>query len=198
MRRLALGLVALAAMPGGCGQSPGPAPTAGSATIAGMATHAAPPAAAAAPGHAGGGASGSAAAASPRADAPAPGSPVPAPPGAGPVPANVLTQVPEIPRPPVASYDVRGRRDPFDVLETREGAPGTTVSAAKLAGIIQGAEGPLALIETPDGLGYILRPGDTLAEGRVVEILPDRVVFSMPAKRGVQSNRVVLRLPGDS
>jgi Tfp pilus assembly protein PilP len=109
-----------------------------------------------------------------------------------------LTQAPELPRPPAPSYETKGRRDPFEVLETREGAGGTSVSSAKLAGIVRSAEGPLALIETPDGLGYILRPGDTLGDGRLVDVRPDSVVFSVPTKRGDSTNRVVLKLPGDS
>jgi hypothetical protein len=115
-----------------------------------------------------------------------------------PAPAGVLTEAPELPRPAIPSYEVRGRRDPFEVLETREGAGGTTVNSAKLAGIVHSASGPLALIETSEGLGYILRPGDTLGDGRLVEIFADSVVFNVATKRGVMSNRVVLKLPGDS
>jgi Tfp pilus assembly protein PilP len=114
-----------------------------------------------------------------------------------PAPAGALTQAPEIPRPPAPSYETKGRRDPFEILETREGAGGTSVSAAKLAGIVRSDEGPLALIETPDGLGYILRPGDTLGDGRLVEVLHNSVVFSVPTKHGGMTNRVVLKLPGD-
>lgn len=115
-----------------------------------------------------------------------------------PAPAGALTQAPELPRPPAPSYETKGRRDPFEVLETREGAGGTNVSSAKLAGIVRSAEGPLALIETPDGLGYILRPGDTLGDGRLVEVRPDSVVFSVATRHGGTTNRVVLKLPGDS
>lgn len=98
---------------------------------------------------------------------------------------------------PVAQkYDTRGRRDPFESLEARAGS-GPTVAAAKLTGIVRGARGPLALVETADGLGYILKPGDTLGDGRLVEIGRDSVTFSVVPKPGSTTNRVVLRLPGD-
>lgn len=131
------------------------------------------------------------------APAPAPPPPPAAAAPAQPMPAGVLTERPEIPRPPAPSYDTRGRRDPFEVLETREGASGTTVNAARLAGVVRGHTGPMALIETPDGLGYILRPGDTLGDGRLIEVLGDSVVFTVPLRNGGTS-RVVLKLPGDS
>jgi hypothetical protein len=114
-----------------------------------------------------------------------------------PAPAGVLTQAPELPRPPAPTYETKGRRDPFEVLETREGAPGTSVSAARLAGVVRSHSGPMALIETPDGLGYILRPGDILGEGRLLEVQVDSVIFTVPMKSGGTS-RVVLKLPGDS
>jgi hypothetical protein len=55
----------------------------------------------------------------------------------------------------------------------------------------------MALVETADGLGYILKPGDTLGDGRLVQVGQDSVVFSVAARRGSTTNRVVLRLPGD-
>ncbi|MBI3634773.1 MAG: hypothetical protein HY216_00975 [Candidatus Rokubacteria bacterium] len=93
-------------------------------------------------------------------------------------------------------YDAKGRRDPFVVIGTREGAV-SPVTAARLTGIVKGGGAPLALVETPDGLGYILKTGDTLGDGRLVEIGPNLVVFTVAAKPGVPSNRVVLRLAID-
>ena len=52
----------------------------------------------------------------------------------------------------------------------------------------------LALVEAPDGIGYILKPGDTLGDGRLLEIGSDSVVFVVAPKTGAPSNRVVLRL----
>ena len=43
-------------------------------------------------------------------------------------------------------------------------------------------------------LGNILKPGDTLGDGRLLEIGSDSVVFLVAPKTGAPSNRVVLRL----
>ncbi len=105
--------------------------------------------------------------------------------------------IPPLPEPRHPDYDPRGRRDPFESLEVREGASGPTVASARLTGIVRSGQGPLALVETADGLGYILKPGDTLGEGRLVEIGADSVVFRVPARPGSTTDRVVLKLPGD-
>jgi hypothetical protein len=94
-------------------------------------------------------------------------------------------------------YEAKGRRDPFEPLDIKVGSERSTVSAAKLTGIVQGSSGPTALVETSDGIGYILKPGDTLADGRVTEIGNNLVVFSLAPKPGGQSNRVVLKLATD-
>ena len=49
---------------------------------------------------------------------------------------------------------------------------GLNVSAVKLAGVV-GAGSLLALVEAPDGIGYILKPGDALGDGRVTGITPN-------------------------
>jgi hypothetical protein len=49
-------------------------------------------------------------------------------------------------------------------------------------------------VEAQDGVGYILRPGDTLGDGRLLEIGADTAVFAVSATPGSQSNRVVLKL----
>jgi Tfp pilus assembly protein PilP len=132
-------------------------------------------------------------------------------PAAAPVPQPPSTTVAALPPAPVApapapappaereipTYETRGRRDPFETLEVREGASGPLVAAAKLTGIVRGEQGPLALVETGDGLGYILKLGDTLGDGRLIEVSRDSVVFSVKTKPGATTNRVVLRLPGD-
>jgi hypothetical protein len=117
-----------------------------------------------------------------------------------PAPGAPTAEAQKLEVPPGASsgYEPKGRRDPFEVPSAREGVG--TVSSAKLTGIIRRANGTaLALVETPDGLGYILTPGDTLGEGRLLEIGPNSVVFSVPASSaaGPTSNRVVLKLAGD-
>lgn len=103
------------------------------------------------------------------------------------------------PSPPaLPSYEARGRRDPFDSLEVREGAEGTLVTSAKLTGVIRrGGVPAMALVETSDGIGYILKVGDTLGNGRLLEIGPDAAVFSVAPRSGSTPNRLVLRLASD-
>jgi Tfp pilus assembly protein PilP len=110
--------------------------------------------------------------------------------------ATAVSQAPETTAPASPKYGSRARRDPFEMVEVRQGS-GPSVASAKLTGIVRGARGPLALVETADGLGYILKPGDTLGDGRLLEIGPNRVVFSITASPGLPTNRVVLNLAGD-
>lgn len=127
------------------------------------------------------------------------GSPAPAPAPKAAVPARPAAPPPAQPAPPPPApppkYEARGRRDPFETLETGEASGGgLTVANTKLTGIVRGTRSDLALVETPDGIGYILKPGDTLGDGRLVEIGPDSVVFAVAAKRGTPATRVVLKL----
>jgi hypothetical protein len=96
-------------------------------------------------------------------------------------------------------YVSKGRRDPFAPLEVQHGVNGPSVSTAKLRGIVSGSSGPLALIDTAEGVGYIMKRGDTLVDGRLVDINKDSVVFAVASKPGAAaaSNRVTLRLPQD-
>jgi len=123
------------------------------------------------------------------------------PPSAPPKPPAASTQPTAAPETPpaevvvaVPKYDPRGRRDPFETLEVREGSGGLTVAATRLTGIVRSNRVALALVEAPDGIGYILKPGDTLGDGRLLEIGSDSVVFVVAPKSGAPSNRVVLRL----
>ena len=98
--------------------------------------------------------------------------------------------------PTAAKYEAQGRRDPFQSLETRAGSErAAVVASARLTGVIQSSPTAFALVETADGIGYILKLGDTLAEGRLVEIGRNMVVFTIAPKPGAKSNRVVLKLP---
>ena len=123
------------------------------------------------------------------------------PPSAPPKPPAASTQPAAAPETPPAEvvvalpkYDPRGRRDPLETLEVREGSGGLTVAATRLTGIVRSNRVALALVEAPDGIGYILKPGDTLGDGRLLEIGSDSVVFVVAPKTGAPSNRVVLRL----
>lgn len=115
------------------------------------------------------------------------------PPTTPPPPAPTLAAPPNPLAP--SPYERKGRRDPFDPSDVTQGektAP--TLASARLTGIVRGKK-PLALLETPDGLGYILKLGDTLADGRLIEIDTDRVVFSVSGPNGSTTSRIVLRLP---
>lgn len=128
----------------------------------------------------------------PVAAAPAPPVPAPAPasrPGAGPLVAS-----PVVPSAGGVSYEAKDRRDPFLPLDITSGPKGLEVATTKLTGIVRSARTTLALVEAQDGVGYILKPGDTLGDGRLVEIGADAVVFTVSARPGTQSNRVVLKL----
>jgi hypothetical protein len=99
------------------------------------------------------------------------------------------------PLPPL-TYDSKGRRDPFVAISLARDKPGLSVASLKLAGVIRGRT-LLALVEAPDGLGYILKPGDTLGDGRVTEITPSIVTFAVAAKAGQSPTTATLRLAQD-
>jgi hypothetical protein len=170
-----LGLAGFCATLSACGGSPPPPPAAAAPKPASAA-----PAAAATPVPATATAPAAPAAAKP--SAPAPGSPAP------------LVSTPVVPQGDGTTYEAKGRRDPFVPLDVTGGPKGLEVATTKLTGIVRGAKTTLALVEAQDGIGYILKPGDTLGDGRLVEIGADSVVFAVSAKPGSQSNRVVLKL----
>ena len=108
--------------------------------------------------------------------------------------ARLVPTAPELAPLDVPDYEVRGRRDPFTTLDVVSGPTGLTVASTRLTGIIHSGQSALALVETSDGIGYILKPGDTLGDGRLVEVGADTVVFAVTARPGAPVNRVVLRL----
>jgi hypothetical protein len=94
----------------------------------------------------------------------------------------------------IPKYEASGRRDPFEIYQVRGGSEGLTVSSTRLTGIVRNSRSALALVEAPDGIGYILRPGDTLGDGRLMDIGLDNVIFAVVAKPGAPTTRVVLKL----
>jgi len=125
------------------------------------------------------------------------GANAPGTPGASAVPGAIASAGQALNTGNTPKYDAQGRRDPFDSLEIKAGSDRASVTAAKLTGVIHGGPTPLALVETSDGIGYILKPGDTLADGQLLEIGTNMVVFSIPAKPGQTANRVVLKLASE-
>jgi len=95
--------------------------------------------------------------------------------------------------PPLA-YDAKGRRDPFAPISLAGESRGINVTAAKLVGIVRSSQGALALVEGPDGVGYILKSGDGLGNGRVTGITATTVTFAVAAQPGQGPTTVTLRL----
>jgi Tfp pilus assembly protein PilP len=118
--------------------------------------------------------------ASGQAPSPAPATPaaLPAPRDGAPTPAANYT------------YEPDGRRDPFVSLVNRgsesgtastrvrpEGAAGILVDEVVVRGIVQSRGGYVAMIGSPSGRTYSIRPGDRLLDGSVRAITPQAVVL---------------------
>jgi hypothetical protein len=125
-----------------------------------------------------------------------------------PPPAAVTTAAPPAPAPvvrpkepetkkalPAIAYEPKGRRDPFTPIFLGKDNAGLSVAAVKLSGIVGGRGGLMALVEAPDGIGYILKPGDALGDGRVTGITPSSVTFAVLPRGSQGSTNLTLRLP---
>jgi hypothetical protein len=122
--------------------------------------------------------------------------PAPAPGGTGAAAVRPLDPGAGPALPPLA-YDAKNRRDPFSPIALTAEAKGLNVTAAKLVGIIQGRRDTLALVEGADGVGYILKSGDALGNGRVTGITGTTVTFAVSAQPGQGPTTVTLRLALD-
>ena len=132
----------------------------------------------------------------------APSPPRPAPSAAAkPAP----SPVPPAPAAPPYVYEAKGRRDPFRPLirprvETAKARPKTGLAALdvkelKLAGIIWGGRGYYALVEAPNGAGYVVRINDTVGEdARVAKITSDGVTFEVRTSPVPQSQARLVEL----
>ena len=119
----------------------------------------------------------------------------PAQPGVAAQPgAPLVPAAPAIPGSNTPQYADKGRKDPFVEVQLSASSGGLSVATTKLTGIVRGPRSTLALLETQEGIGYILKPGDTLGDGRLMEIGADNVVFAVGPKAGAPAQRVVLRL----
>ncbi len=88
---------------------------------------------------------------------------------------------------PAYQYEVGGRRDPFRSLLVRNttertrlrppGLAGVMVDEIELQGTIRTKSGWLAFIRSADNRSYVLRKGQALFDGEVIEITPTEVVF---------------------
>jgi Tfp pilus assembly protein PilP len=137
-------------------------------------------------------------------DSGAPPAPVP------PRPAQTAAKPePAVPPPAPATapyvYEAKGRRDPFRPLirprvETAKARPKTGLAALdlkelKLAGIIWGGRGYYALVEAPNGAGYVVRLNDTVGEdARVAKITSDAIMFEVRTSPVPQSQARLVEL----
>jgi len=121
---------------------------------------------------------------------PSPSAPARPSQAAVPVPAATTTTLAPKPAVPPYVYEAKGRRDPFRPLiaprvAERKGPPKTGLAALevnelKLSGIVWEQRGYFALVEAPNGAGYVLRVNDTVGEGaRVTRITPQAVTFEV-------------------
>lgn len=86
---------------------------------------------------------------------------------------------------PVYAYKPKGRRDPFIPLvvaqepspKAKTGLKSLDVDRLKLAGIVWENKGYYALVESPEGLGYVVRSGDTIGEDAKVTRITSNSVF---------------------
>ena len=108
--------------------------------------------------------------------------------------AQLVPTAPTIAGAEVPKYEDKGRKDPFTEVSLSATTGGLAVATTRLTGIVRGRRSTLALLETQEGIGYILKPGDTLGDGRLMEIGADNVVFTVGPKAGTPVQRVVLRL----
>jgi Tfp pilus assembly protein PilP len=112
---------------------------------------------------------------------------------------------PAAPAAPPFVYETKGRRDPFRPLikprvETARARPKTGLAALdvkelKLAGIVWGGKGYYALVEAPNGAGYVVRPNDVVGEdARVAKITSDGVTFEVRTSPVPQSQARLVEL----
>ena len=112
---------------------------------------------------------------------------------------------PPAPAPAPYAYETKGRRDPFRPLikprvetarvRAKTGLAALDVKELKLAGIIWGGRGYYALVETPNGAGYVVRPNDTVGEdARVAKITSDAVMFEVRTSPVPQSQARLVEL----
>jgi Tfp pilus assembly protein PilP len=105
------------------------------------------------------------------------------------------------------SYQVDGRRDPFQSLTattTDEKAPrptgagiaGIRVDELSVRGVMRSRERLVAMITGPDNRTYVVHPGDKLADGTVKNINPQGLVLTQEVNdpRAKQKTREVRKL----
>jgi type IV pilus assembly protein PilP len=108
------------------------------------------------------------------------------------------------------SYNPIGKRDPFKSFITQEVAPGEVkietplqkfeIDQYKLVAIIWGADEPVAMVEDPEKMGYMLQRETIIGKnwGKVVRITPTEVIVAEEYRDfegKLIVNEIPLRLP---
>lgn len=97
-------------------------------------------------------------------------------------------------------YQSAGTRDPFAPLVGQEHPDGEgplAIGDLIVVGVVWGDDDRFALVETRSGKNLVMRPGDRVQDGRVIEVLPDGVrishtlygitrVVTMPVRSGLE------------
>lgn len=87
------------------------------------------------------------------------------------------------PKRKVVQYSSWGSRDPFaqliDRAHGREPGEIPDVETLRLVGVLQGDDGSSALLEDVEGYGYILKDGDPVRNGYVVQIGEKKIIFQI-------------------
>ena len=100
------------------------------------------------------------------------------------IPANMLPSIPGGPVRREVFYADLGRRDPFEPLlkGLRSGFLSDelpSVETLRMVGVLKDDDQALALMEDTDGHSYIMRPGDPVANGRVLSVGEVRTVIQV-------------------
>jgi len=98
------------------------------------------------------------------------------------------------PPPEKGTYDPAGRRDPFkDLLGGKDikeksavgGIPRMSIDDTTLVGIVKTKQKLTAIVSGPQGFPYFIKAGDKFADGYVLSIKEDQVVFRKTNERGI-------------
>jgi len=104
------------------------------------------------------------------------------------------------PKRKVIKYQSWGTRDPFTALIDKSlagyepGAP-PNVETLRLVGVLKSNDGSSALLEDLEGYGYILKDGDKVQNGYVVQIGTDKIIFQI--QEYGWSRTIALKLESD-
>lgn|GEM_PF-1064081 len=121
---------------------------------------------------------------------------LPAPATASPAAAPGKTTPAQVPE---YSYNPGGRPDPFAPLvvpgseegKGKKGLKGLQLSELKLTGIVWDRREYLALVEAPDGLGYVLKVHDLIGNAaRVARITTNSVTFEVKEQPYLPQSRI--------